>query len=124
MKPLAAARALVAEVERLPEVCHYARVSAVLGMLIEIEGGDRELAVGSRCRLVARHDRRVPCDVVGFRAGRALAMAFGRLDGVDLPGLIPDQVVGHRRVVPRFALARAIAITCSARCTASFDRSL
>ena len=38
-------------------------------------------AAASRCRPQAR---RVPCEVVGFRAGRALLMPFGALDGIGL----------------------------------------
>jgi len=62
----------------------YGRVSAVLGMLVEVAGVHRALSVGARCRLVTRDHRRVPCEVVGFRAGRALLMPFGSLEGVGL----------------------------------------
>jgi flagellum-specific ATP synthase len=52
--------------------------------LLEIGGVPQSLAVGGRCEVLTRDHRRVPCEVVGFRAGRALVMPFGSLDGVGL----------------------------------------
>ncbi len=54
-------------------------------MLVEIAGIDGSLSIGARCELLDRADRRDrPCEVVGFRNGRALAMPFGALEGVGL----------------------------------------
>lgn len=53
-------------------------------MLVEIAGAERNLTIGARCHLVDRRGRRVPCEVVGLREGRALAMPFGTLDGIGL----------------------------------------
>src|SRR5690606_8268704 len=75
---------LLGEVERIPEARHYGRVATVLGMLVEVVGLDRFLSVGSRCDVLSRTGQRVPCEVVGFRNGRALAMSYGALDGVGL----------------------------------------
>jgi flagellum-specific ATP synthase len=75
---------LVGDIERIPEARHYGRVATVLGMLVEVVGLDRHLSVGSRCDVVNRTGQRVPCEVVGSRAGRALAMSYGALDGVGL----------------------------------------
>lgn len=78
------AHELVAAVERIPTYRYYGRVSAVQGMLLEIGGVDDLLAVGSRCFVGTRDRRRVPCEVVGFRQGRALLMAFGTVDGIGV----------------------------------------
>lgn len=75
---------LLGDIERIPDARHYGRVATVLGMLVEIAGLDRHLSVGSRCDVVNRNGQRVPCEVVGFRSGRALAMSYGALDGVGL----------------------------------------
>jgi flagellum-specific ATP synthase len=72
------------EIERLPEIRHFGRVTAVLGMLVEVGGIERRLSIGDRCTVTARGDRQVPCEVVGFRNGRALLMPFGSLEGVGL----------------------------------------
>ena len=53
-------------------------------MLIELGGMPHELTVGSRCDVVTQERRRVACEIVGFRDGRALAMPFTALDGIGL----------------------------------------
>jgi flagellum-specific ATP synthase len=75
---------LLRDVERLPEARRYGRVGAVLGMLLEVAGVPPTLSIGGRCTVTARGARRVPCEVIGFRDKRALAMPFGPLDGVGL----------------------------------------
>nr|WP_241503692.1 flagellar protein export ATPase FliI [Ferruginivarius sediminum] len=72
------------EVEQLPAERQYGRVSSVLGMLVEVAGLDRVLSIGGRCDVIARGGRRVPCEAVGFRHGRALLLPFGSLQGVGL----------------------------------------
>jgi len=79
---------LLADLERLPDAYAFGRVGAVLGMLLEIEGIEREVSIGARCEVRDRRLNRVPCEVVGFRNGRALAMAFDTLDGVSLGGRV------------------------------------
>lgn len=78
------ARNLLAEIERIPSHQVYGRVAAVQGMLVEAGGVQRNLSVGDHCAIVARGDRRIACEVVGFRGGRALLMPFAALDGVGL----------------------------------------
>ncbi len=75
---------LLADLEAIPPIRHYGRVTAVLGLLVEIAGVERRLSVGSRCHLIAQDDRRVLSEVVGFRNGKALLMPFGTLDGIGL----------------------------------------
>lgn len=62
----------------------YGRVAAVNGLMVEIGGVERRLAIGGRCLVEARGGRVVPCEVVGFRNERALVMPLGALDGVGL----------------------------------------
>ena len=72
------------EIERLPDYEVFGRVTAISGMLVEIGGAHGALSVGDRCDRIARGGRRVSCEVVGFRGGSALLMAFTALDGVGL----------------------------------------
>jgi len=72
------------EIDQLPDYQLYGRVASVLGLLVEVCGLDRSLSVGSRCELGARHGRKIPCEIIGFKQGRALALPFGQLDGVGL----------------------------------------
>lgn len=77
-------RNFLTEVQRLPDHRIFGRVVGVQGLLIEIGGIQTTLSVGDRVNVVARGERRVPCEVVGFRGGRALVMPFGTLDGIGL----------------------------------------
>ena len=75
---------LLQEMRELPEHYRYGRVTGVLGMLLELGGVPPSLAVGGRCEVLTRTNRRVACEVVGFRNRRALAMPFSALEGVGL----------------------------------------
>src|SRR5579875_2663399 len=75
---------LVNDLEQLPDHHRYGRVTAVLGMLLEIGGAPESLVVGGRCAILGRYGARVPCEVVGFRNGRALLMPFASIDGIGL----------------------------------------
>ena len=75
---------LISDLESIPERRLYGRVTAVLGLLVEVGGVERHLTIGGRCLVEAHGGRTVPCEVVGFRGGRALLMPFGTLEGVGL----------------------------------------
>lgn len=81
LSPLAAMSDLV---DTIQPVTHYGRVTAVLGLLVEVGGVERHLSVGGRCIIRTRANRRVPCEVVGFRAGKALLMPLGPVEGIGL----------------------------------------
>lgn len=75
---------LIKDMDRLADHRLHGRITSVQGMLVEIGGVQRALSIGDRVTIIARGDRRVPAEVVGFREERALAMPFGTLDGVGL----------------------------------------
>src|SRR3989338_2783337 len=68
----------------IPDHEVYGQVTKVLGLLVEIAGFGRDLAVGSMVHLRPEPDRDVPCEVVGFRDNRALLLPFGALEGIGL----------------------------------------
>jgi flagellum-specific ATP synthase len=74
----------VSALKEIPSETLFGRVTGVLGLTVEIAGIEPHLSIGARCNVVARGERRVPCEVVGFKNGRAQLMAFGPLDGVGL----------------------------------------
>ena len=83
--PVAVAlRHLITELGQIADYQLYGRVAGVLGLLVEVAGLERVLTIGARCNLVAKGGRRVPCEVIGFRHGRALLLPFGKLEGVGL----------------------------------------
>jgi flagellum-specific ATP synthase len=77
-------RNLLNDLDRVPEIQVYGRVAGVQGMLIEAGGVQRTISVGDRCHIIARDGRKVACEVVGFRNGRALLMPFSAVDGIGL----------------------------------------
>ena len=80
-KPL---NSLLTNLTQIPEYHLYGRVTAVLGMLVEVGGVQRRLSIGDRCRIAARGRRHLACEVVGFRDDHAILMPFGALEGVGL----------------------------------------
>ncbi|HLN26011.1 MAG TPA: flagellar protein export ATPase FliI [Patescibacteria group bacterium] len=76
-------KSLISDLDRIPSVRYFGKVEGVQGLLVEASGLGRSLSVGDRCQIIAR-DRRVICEAVGFRDGRALIMPFSTLDGVGL----------------------------------------
>jgi len=74
----------LAEVDRVADHRLFGRVTAVLGLLVECAGLQRDLGVGRRCAVLARDGREVACEVVGFRDDHTLLMPFGSVDGVGL----------------------------------------
>jgi flagellum-specific ATP synthase len=87
------------DLDRLPSERLYGRVASVLGMLVEVTGLEGVLSVGGRCDVLARGDRRVPCEVVGFREKRALLLPFGSVEGIAL-GCKAELAVAQPRVRP------------------------
>lgn len=80
-KPL---NSLLTNLTQIPEYHLYGRVTAVLGMLVEVGGVQRRLSIGDRCRIAARGRQHLACEVVGFRDDHAILMPFGALEGVGL----------------------------------------
>lgn len=75
---------LVAEIAFIPEHRRFGRITGVMGMMLEAGGLPHRLGVGGQCTVLAQDGRRLACEVVGFRAGRALLMPFGDVGGVGL----------------------------------------
>jgi flagellum-specific ATP synthase len=75
---------LVARIDAVRPHRVYGRIAGVQGLLIEAAGLERHVAVGGRCTIVARGNRRVLAEVVGFRADRVLLLPFGTVDGMGL----------------------------------------
>jgi flagellum-specific ATP synthase len=74
----------VSALKELPSETLYGRVTGVLGLTVEIAGIESQLSIGARCDVITKNERRVPCEVIGFKNGRAQLMAFGNLEGVGL----------------------------------------
>jgi flagellum-specific ATP synthase len=75
---------LADRIDALPPYRVFGRVTGVQGLLVEVAGIERHLSVGGRCEVIARGDRKVLCEVVGFRDDKALLLPFAALEGVGL----------------------------------------
>ena len=80
------------------------RVTAVSGMMVEVDGIGSHSSVGDRIQLQSRSGLSAEAEIVGFRSGTARALTFGTLDGIG-PGS------GARLVVS----ARSLQAGCGAR---------
>ena len=84
IQPVAALDTLISEIADIPNVRVYGRVTAVLGMLIEVGGAARAFSVGDRCTVVARDGHEVLSEVIGSRNGHGLLTPFQPLEGIGL----------------------------------------
>jgi flagellum-specific ATP synthase len=79
---------VIDEINRMPSLREYGKVTSVLGMLVEVSGLQDIVAIGDHCRVHARNSRSILCEVIGFRDKLALVMPFGTLEGIGLGCLV------------------------------------
>jgi len=72
------------EIEAVPALRRFGRVARIEGLLVEVTGAAGAISLGGQVRLTPHSGKQIPCEVVGFREGRALAMPLGVLDGMTL----------------------------------------
>ncbi len=77
-------RALQKEIEAIAALRRFGRVARIEGLLVEVTGASGAISLGGQVRLTPHAGKQIPCEVVGFREGRALAMPLGVLDGMTL----------------------------------------
>lgn len=77
-------RALLRDIEAIPALIRYGRVARIEGLAVEVTGALGAVSLGGQCRITIANNRKIPCEVVGFRDGRALVMPLGPLDGITL----------------------------------------
>ena len=75
---------LASRIDAISPVRTFGRVVGVQGLLIEVSGIETHVSVGGRCNIIALGNRRVLCETVGFRDGKALMLPFAPLEGVGL----------------------------------------
>ncbi|MBH67857.1 MAG: flagellum-specific ATP synthase FliI [Rhodospirillaceae bacterium] len=84
------------EIDKIADYLVFGRVTAVQGMMVEVGGVERALAIGDRVHLNSKRGGRVTCEVVGFKEGRALAMPFSSLDGIGIGSEAEIEDADHR----------------------------
>jgi flagellum-specific ATP synthase len=76
--------ALLKEIDAMPTLRRFGRVARIEGLLVEVTGAAGAIGLGGQVRLTSSNSKQIPCEVVGFRDGRALVMPLGSLDGISL----------------------------------------
>jgi flagellum-specific ATP synthase len=76
--------ALLKEIEAMPTLRRFGRVARIEGLLVEVTGAAGAIGLGGQVRLTGSNGKQIPCEVVGFRDGRAQVMPLGELDGISL----------------------------------------
>jgi flagellum-specific ATP synthase len=76
--------ALLKEIEAIPTLTRFGRVARIEGLAIEVTGAQGAVSLGGQCTISVGTAKKIPCEVVGFRDGRALVMPLGGLDGITL----------------------------------------
>ena len=77
-------RALLSDIEAIPTLTRFGRVARIEGLAVEVTGAQGAVSLGGQCRISIGNNKIIPCEVVGFRDGRALVMPLGSLDGITL----------------------------------------
>jgi flagellum-specific ATP synthase len=77
-------RALLKDIETVPTLTRFGRVARIEGLAVEVTGAQGAVSLGGQCRITIGNNKKIPCEVVGFRDGRALVMPLGPLDGISL----------------------------------------
>ena len=75
---------LLKEIDSVPPLTRFGRVARIEGLLAEITGAAGAVSLGGQVSITSSNSKKIPCEVVGFREGRALVMPLGALDGVTL----------------------------------------
>jgi flagellum-specific ATP synthase len=75
-------KALAEQIGDIDGVEIFGRIVGVRGLMVEIAGPIHAMSVGARLNVETGLGRNIPCEVVGFSGGHALAMPFAALDGV------------------------------------------
>src|SRR5690348_1220902 len=76
--------ALLQDIEAVPALTRFGRVARIEGLAVEVTGAQGAVSLGGQCAVTIGKHKKIPCEVVGFRDGRALVMPLGPLDGITL----------------------------------------
>ena len=77
-------QAVLRDIESVPPLTRFGKVARIEGLLVEVTGAAGAVCLGGQVYLTCSNGKRIPCEVVGFREGRALVMPLGSLEGVSL----------------------------------------
>ena len=96
-------------VSRVDPLCYRGKVKNITGMMIETSG--LEGKIGDICTIGVDDGETVTAEIVGFKDGNLLLMAYGDVRGIGLGSVVTD--TGHKLRVPvgDFLVGRTIDAT-------------
>ncbi len=77
-------QAALQEIAAIPALRRFGRVARIEGLMVEVTGAAGAVSLGGQVTLSGARGAEIPCEVVGFRDGRAQVMPLGALDGISL----------------------------------------
>lgn len=77
-------QALLKDIEAVPALRRFGRVARIEGLMVEVTGAAGAVSLGAQVTISSASGKKIPCEVIGFREGRAQIMPLGALDGVTL----------------------------------------
>jgi flagellum-specific ATP synthase len=77
-------RALLQDIEAVPTLTRFGRVARIEGLGVEVTGALGAVRLGGQVHISIENKKKISCEVVGFRDGRALVMPLGPLEGIAL----------------------------------------
>lgn len=89
--------AILNKIDNIPEFKFYGKVQSIAGLMVEVEGLEGMLAVGTKCSIVSNKKRnRILSEVVALRGSRAIIMPFGELHDVTVGSLVELEETSDR----------------------------
>src|ERR1700734_3533481 len=76
--------ALLKEIGAISGLTRFGRVARIEGLAVEVTGAQGAVSLGGQVHITLSNHKKIPCEVIGFRDGRALVMPLGPLDGITL----------------------------------------
>jgi len=77
-------QALLKDIDSVSPLTRFGRVARIEGLMVEVTGAAGAVSLGGQVSLTCSNGKQIPCEVVGFRDGRAQIMPLGALEGVSL----------------------------------------
>lgn len=77
-------------IEQLPEYHYIGRVKSIVGLMVEVEGLEHLLKIGSRCRFLSSGTL---AEVVGIRAQSVVMMPFDGVEGIGYGDFV--EMIAH-----------------------------
>ena len=75
---------IVAEINAVQSKSFFGKVIKIQGLLVESSGIHEHVGMGGRCKIIARDNREIIAEVVGFEENKAMLMPYTDLDGIGV----------------------------------------